>query len=81
MPKAAAFHALKSETGDEALVMLTATPARAARVGDVKGQLKVGYDGDVVIFDGDFNVHRTLVGGRTVYSKEQDCETETTTGL
>jgi N-acetylglucosamine-6-phosphate deacetylase len=55
---------------DEALVMLTATPARAARVGNAKGQLKVGYDADVVIFDEDFDVHRTLVGGETVYNRD-----------
>ncbi|HUU43881.1 MAG TPA: amidohydrolase family protein, partial [Planctomycetota bacterium] len=51
----------------EAVMMLTSTPARAARVDLRKGRLAPGFDADVVIFDRDFNVVRTLVGGKTVY--------------
>ena len=56
----------------DALRMLTATPAKAARIGERKGQLKVGHDADLVIFDEDFTVHRTIVGGRTVYTRSTE---------
>ena len=51
----------------DALVMLTATPARAVRVNERKGQLKASFDADVVLLDGDCTIHRTLVAGQTVY--------------
>ena len=51
----------------DALVMLTATPARSVRVNERKGQLKPGFDADVILLDRDYTVHRTLVGGETVY--------------
>ena len=54
----------------EALVMLTSSPARAARIRDRKGQLKTGFDADLVLFDDDFTVHRTIVAGKTVYQKD-----------
>ena len=55
---------------EQALVMLTATPAKAMRVHDRKGQLKEGFDADLVLFDDNFTVHRTLVAGKTVYVKD-----------
>jgi len=51
----------------DVIAMLTSSPARAARVGEHKGQLKRGFDADVVLFDDDFTVQRTIVEGRTVY--------------
>lgn len=54
----------------DALVMLTATPAKSARVQDRKGQLKAGFDADVVILDEQLNVQRTIVAGETVYQAD-----------
>ena len=56
----------------EALPMLTASPARAVGAEHRKGRLEEGYDADVVIFDDDFTVHRTLVAGATVYRKDAE---------
>ena len=51
----------------DAIKMATATPARIIGA-KAKGELKVGYDADVVIFDGDINIKRTIIGGKTVFS-------------
>ena len=56
---------------NDALVMLTSSPARAMHVDQRKGRLKPGFDADLVLFDKDFTVHRTIVGGRTVYQREE----------
>lgn len=50
----------------DAVLMATRTPARIMGF-DEKGSLAEGFDADVVIFDGDVKVHRTIVGGQTVY--------------
>ena len=34
-----------------------------------KGELDVGKDADLVLLDGDYQVARTVVGGRTVYTR------------
>ena len=51
---------------EDAVVMATRTPARIMGF-DKKGSLREGFDGDIVIFDKDIKVYRTLVGGKTVY--------------
>lgn len=40
--------------------------ARIIKVNDTKGSLKPGYDADIIIFDPDINVMKTIVGGRVV---------------
>ena len=53
----------------KAIEMVTATPARIVGVDLNKGSLTVGKDADIVIFDPSIVVLRTLIRGRTVYSK------------
>ena len=53
----------------EVMPMLTATPAGAVGFGRRKGQLKRGFDADVVIFDDAFRIRRTIVEGRVVYER------------
>ncbi len=53
----------------EALPMLCATPAGVVGFGNRKGQLRHGFDADVVMFDDRFNVRRTFVEGRVVYER------------
>jgi N-acetylglucosamine-6-phosphate deacetylase len=50
----------------EAVQMATANPARALGLAGRKGVLAVGADADFVVFDDEFKVSRTVVGGRTV---------------
>jgi N-acetylglucosamine-6-phosphate deacetylase len=47
--------------------MTSATPAAQIGLGDHKGWLHPGYDGDVVLLDADFRVQATIVGGHIVY--------------
>lgn len=52
---------------EEALPMLTSTPARIMGVGDRLGSLEPGKEADIILFDDDIRVRRTIVGGHTVY--------------
>ena len=46
-------------------------PAR--RLGlSAKGSLEPGKDADIVICDQDFRVHKTIVGGKTVYDSAEE---------
>jgi len=51
----------------DAVKMMTATPARILGVSDKKGELAVGKDADIVIFDNNINVSMTMVKGRIAY--------------
>ena len=53
----------------EIIKMITETPARIMGVSDRKGSLTKGKDADVVIFNDQIEVQRTLVKGRSVYQK------------
>ncbi|AEI48316.1 N-acetylglucosamine-6-phosphate deacetylase [Runella slithyformis] len=53
----------------EAVRMASTTPARIMGVDHRKGSLAKGKDADIVIFDENINVSRTIVGGKVVYPK------------
>jgi N-acetylglucosamine-6-phosphate deacetylase len=53
----------------DAVKMLTLTPARIASLAH-KGALSVGYDADVVLFDQNFAIKKTIVLGKCVYDGE-----------
>ncbi|MEJ1240454.1 N-acetylglucosamine-6-phosphate deacetylase [Chryseolinea sp. T2] len=50
----------------DAITMITATPARIMNV-PTKGALSKGMDADVVVFDENINISKTIVGGRIIY--------------
>ena len=52
----------------EALQAATTTPARIVALG-TKGALTAGADADIVIFDKDFEVVVTLIGGRVAHDR------------
>ncbi|MGN6299100.1 MAG: N-acetylglucosamine-6-phosphate deacetylase [Ginsengibacter sp.] len=54
----------------DAVKMLTSTPARIMNVLETKGELTAGKDADIVIFDEEFNIEKTMVQGRVVYSRQ-----------
>jgi N-acetylglucosamine-6-phosphate deacetylase len=51
----------------DAVKMMTATPARILGVSDKKGELAVGKDADIIIFDSNINIAMTMIKGRVVY--------------
>lgn len=51
----------------DAVKMITLTPARIMNVHNRKGSLVAGKDADIVIFDENINVEKTIVGGRAIY--------------
>ncbi|HEY1056238.1 MAG TPA: N-acetylglucosamine-6-phosphate deacetylase, partial [Emticicia sp.] len=53
----------------EAIKMLTVTPARIMKVQNSKGKIEKGFDADLAIFDKDFEIRSTIVGGDIVYQK------------
>ena len=56
-----------SMTRIEAINAVTKVPAQ--KLGVKKGQLKEGYDADIVIFDEDFSIISTLVAGEEKYKR------------
>ncbi|HTF19585.1 MAG TPA: N-acetylglucosamine-6-phosphate deacetylase [Chryseolinea sp.] len=52
----------------DAITMMSSTPARIMRVHS-KGALKTGMDADVVLFDKNIHVDKTIVGGKLVYDR------------
>ncbi len=54
-------------TIEQAVRMASANPARFMKVYDRTGSLEAGKDADIVIFDDDIRVKRTIVRGRTVF--------------
>jgi N-acetylglucosamine-6-phosphate deacetylase len=53
----------------DAVKMITSTPARILGISEKKGELAVGKDADIVIFDNNINVTMTMIKGRVVYEK------------
>jgi len=53
----------------EAVRMITHTPARILGLDREKGALLPGMDADIVIFDEQINVEKTIVGGNIVYDQ------------
>ena len=48
----------------DAVKMVTVNPLRMMNVGANKGEIKIGYDADICIFDDGINVSQVFVGGR-----------------
>lgn len=53
-----------------AVQMMTSTPARMAGLEHCKGRIAVGYDADIVLFNKDIRVTRTLVGGKQIINQK-----------
>jgi len=53
----------------DAVKMATIVPARIIGVDKQKGSIVQGKDADIIIFDEDINIERTIIGGNIVYSK------------
>jgi N-acetylglucosamine-6-phosphate deacetylase len=50
--------------------MASTTPATIMGVNDRKGSLIAGKDADIVIFDNNINIEKTIINGKVVYSQE-----------
>jgi N-acetylglucosamine-6-phosphate deacetylase len=55
---------------NQALATITATPARLLGLGHRKGQIRPGYDADLVLLDPALNVRLTMVAGQVVFETE-----------
>lgn len=53
----------------DAVRMITSTPARIMKVADKKGSLAEGKDADILIFDKDIKIKKTIIMGRVVYEQ------------
>lgn len=53
----------------DAVRMMTSTPASIMGISNRKGSLVAGKDADIIFFDDNINIKRTIVRGRTVFSK------------
>lgn len=54
----------------ESVALASYNSAKVIGVHDRKGLIKEGYDADIVIFDDDINIKKTIVGGKIVYEKK-----------
>lgn len=53
----------------DAVKMITATPARILGLADRKGELAVGKDADIILFDDDITIAMTIIKGKIVYQR------------
>ena len=53
----------------EAVEMATLTPATIMNIADKKGSIEIGKDADLVIFDADINIEKTIVKGKVIYGR------------
>lgn len=58
----------------DCIAMMCQTPARILGLDGKKGSIAPGKDADLVLFDENIAVERVLVGGKTVYLKEEGSE-------
>jgi N-acetylglucosamine-6-phosphate deacetylase len=61
---------LAGATVTDAVRMMTSTPASILGIDNKKGSLIPGKDADIIFFDENINIKRTIVGGKTVFVKE-----------
>jgi N-acetylglucosamine-6-phosphate deacetylase len=54
----------------DAVQMITSTPARIMGIDKKKGSLVKGKDADIVIFDENVNIQKTIVKGKILYDKD-----------
>ena len=54
----------------DAIHSMTAVPAYLMGIGDRKGRVETGYDADLILFDGAFNLEKTLIGGEIIYDRK-----------
>ena len=54
----------------EAIRMMTANPARIMGIDAHKGHLCAGYDADLVLFDENIQIQKTLINGKTIFDHE-----------
>ena len=55
----------------EAVKAASLNQARLLGIADRKGSIAVRKDADLVIFDADFNIHYTIIGGDVVYARDR----------
>jgi N-acetylglucosamine-6-phosphate deacetylase len=54
----------------ESVALASYNSAKVIGVDDRKGLIKEGYDADIVIFDENIEIKKTIVGGKIVYEKK-----------
>ncbi len=54
---------------EEAIRMITLTPARILKIDKTKGSIEIGKEADLVLFDKDININTTIINGKVVYKK------------
>ena len=59
--------AFTGHPAEDVIPLLSENPARAVGIFDRKGSIETGKDADFAVFDADWTVRRTIVGGTTVY--------------
>ena len=54
---------------EEAVRMMTLTPAEIMGIADRKGKIAKGYDADIVIFAPDIHINRVFINGETLFEQ------------
>lgn len=52
----------------DAVMMMSTTPAAILGLQDSKGSIAEGFDADIVLFDEDINIDKTIIAGKVIYS-------------
>ena len=51
----------------DAVMMMSTTPAAILGLQDSKGSIAEGFDADIVLFDEDINIDKTIIAGKVIY--------------
>lgn len=55
----------------DAVKMMTKNPARILGVDDIKGSLEIGKQADIIIFDSNISIQKTIVKGKVIYEQNK----------
>jgi len=57
---------------EDAIKMISSTPARIMGISDKKGSLEIGKDADIVVFDDNIDIRMTIVNGKIIYDQQTE---------
>ena len=65
------MRSLSGASLEESVKMMTQNPARVLGIDSRTGSIAPGHDADIIIFDENININKTIIGGRLIYGNQE----------